>query len=189
MMLDSNRNADSSASMNMINEHLSGFLGTFKSGFQFVVFCLAAFLSCSLAASVARADDHFYGTVEAFGGGKVIVKTTKHSTGHWTLDAATEKTGSVKVGDWVFVEVETSGHLKILRFEERPTAHAGVIQKIHEKVLSVHSGSDMVNWNLTETTMLNGVALADLKVGDEIGVKLYKNHNLAELRVIKSGVK
>jgi aspartate 1-decarboxylase len=56
-------------------------------------------------------------------------------------------------------------------------------------VLSVHSGSKVENWNLMETTLLNGVAAADLQVGDEIGVKLYKNHNLAELRVIKSGVK
>ena len=142
-----------------------------------------------LPASVARVDEHYYGTVEGFGEGRVMVKTTKHSTGHWKIDAATERTGSIEVGDWVFVEVETSGHLKTLRFEERPTAHAGVIQKIHDKVFSVHSGPNIENWNLTETTMLNGVALADLKVGDEIGVKLYKNHNLAELRVIKSGVK
>jgi hypothetical protein len=56
-------------------------------------------------------------------------------------------------------------------------------------VLSVHSGSDIENWNLKQTTILNGVSRADLQVGDEIGVKLYKNHNLAELRVIKSGVK
>lgn len=176
-------------SMNMINEPLSGSLGTLKGRIRFVALCLTTFLSFSLFASVARADDHFYGTVEGFGGGNIIVKTTKHSTGHWTIDAATEKTGSIEVGDWVFVEVETSGHLKVLRFEERPTPHAGVIQKIHKNVLSVHSGSDIVNWNLTETTILNGVTRADLNVGDEIGVKLYKNHNLAELRVVKSGVK
>jgi hypothetical protein len=175
--------------MNTFNEHFSRPLGTFKSQFRLDALFWATIVSCFMVASVARADDHFYGTVEAFGDGNVVVKTTKHSTGHWKIDAATERTGSIEVGDWVFVEVETSGHLKTLRFEERPTAHAGVIQKIHEKVLSVHSGSDIENWNLTETTILNGVARADLKVGDEIGVKLYKNHNLAELRVIKSGVK
>jgi hypothetical protein len=177
------------ASMNTFNEHFSGPLGMFKSQFRLAALFGAAIVSCFLAASAARADENFYGTVESFGGGTVVVKTTKHSTGHWTIDATTQRTGSIEAGDWVFVEVETSGHLKTLRFEERPTPHAGVIQKIHDQVLWVHSGSDIENWNLKQTTIMNGVSRADLQVGDEIGVKLYKNHNLAELRVIKSGVK
>jgi hypothetical protein len=175
--------------MNTFNEPFSGPLETVKSQFRLVALFWAAILSCFLAASAARADENFYGTVESFGGGTVVLKTTKHSTGHWTIDATTKRTSSIEAGDWVFVEVETSGHLKTLRFEERPTPHAGVIQKIHDQVLSVHSGSDIENWNLKQTTILNGVSRADLQVGDEIGVKLYKNHNLAELRVIKSGVK
>ncbi len=189
LTLDSICNADKSASMIMISKHFSGFLATFKSRFRLAALSLAAVSSLSLAASVARADEHFYGTVESFGDGAVVLKTAKHSTGHWTIDAATTRTGSIEAGDWVFVEVETSGHLKTLRFEERPTPHAGVIQKIHGQVLSVHSGSDIENWNLKQTTILNGVSREDLKVGDEIGVKLYKNHNLAELRIVKSGVK
>ena len=98
-------------------------------------------------------------------------------------------TSPVKEADWVFVKVETSGHVTNLRFEERPTIHSGVIQKIHDNVLTVHSGPNLEDWNLKETTIMSGIARADLAVGDEIGVKLYKNHNLAEIRVIKSGVK
>jgi len=77
----------------------------------------------------------------------------------------------------------------VLRVEERPTGHAGVIQSIHDHVLSVHSGPNIENWNIMETTIMNGAARSEVKAGDEIGVKLYRNHNLAELRVIRSGAR
>jgi hypothetical protein len=150
---------------------------------------LLTILSLFALAAIAQADDQFYGSVESFDGGSIVVKTTKHSTGNWKVDSATKVSVSVEAGDWVSVHVATSGHVQSLKFEERPTAHAGVIKEIKDNVLRVHSGPDMVNWNLTETTQFSGITRADLAVGDEIGVKLYKNHNLATVRVIKTGVK
>lgn len=47
----------------------------------------------------------------------------------------------------------------------------------------------MEKWNLTETTLTEGISASEVTLGDQIGVKLYKNHNLAEIRVIKRGVK
>jgi len=144
-----------------------------------------AALAISLA---AFADDGYYGTVESFDGSQLVMKTTKHSTGHWKVDGATRLAGSVQAGDWVYAFVATSGHVNTLRYEERPTPHAGVIQNIHNQVLTVHSGPNIETWNLKETTLFDGVTASGLQVGDEIGVKLYKNHNLATLRVIKTGV-
>ena len=173
----------------IMNEQFSTACGTSKGKSRSVAVFAAAALSFFLVQSAACADGEYYGTVESFGDGAVVIKTTKHSTGHWKVDDTTKVTSPVKEADWVFVKVETSGHVTNLRFEERPTIHSGVIQKIHDNVLTVHSGPNFEDWNLKETTILSGIARADLAVGDEIGVKLYKNHNLAEIRVIKSGVK
>lgn len=150
---------------------------------------LPALVSLLVLAASARADDQFYGSVESFAGGSIVVKTTKHSTGHWKINPATRVSSSIEAANWVSVQVATSGHVLSVKFEERPTGHAGVIKEIKGNVLRVHSGPDMVNWNLTDTTQFTDVKRADLAVGDEIGVKLYKNHNLATVRVIKTGVK
>jgi hypothetical protein len=170
--------------MNKSSKHFSNPITTFKRNVRLFACFTAACLACSLA----HAEGGYYGTVEGFDGNQVVVKTTKHSTGHWKIDAATHQEGSAQAGDWVYVVVETSGHVTTLRVEDHPTVHAGVIQKIHNQVLTVHSGPNIETWNLKETTLLDGVAAADLQVGDEIGVKLYKNHNLATLRVVKTGV-
>ena len=62
--------------------------------------------SLILAGTAFGADDgHYYGVVESFGGGTVVVKTTKHSTGTWTVDSTTKVQGAVAKYDWVFVEV------------------------------------------------------------------------------------
>ena len=172
-----------------MNKQFSTSCGASKNKSRSVAVFAAAALSFFLVQSAARADGEYYGTVESFDGGAVVIKTTKHSTGHWKVDDTTKVNQPVREADWVFVKVETSGHVTDLRFEERPTPHSGVIEKIHDNVLTVHSGPNIEHWNLMETTILDGVARADLAVGDEIGVKLYKNHNLAKIRVIKSGVK
>ena len=140
-------------------------------------------------AGAARADDHFYGTVESINKNSVVVKTTKHSTDHAKIDASSNLTGHIVAGDWVYLEVETSGHVLVLRLEEHPAPRAGIIKEIKGEELFVRSGNDTENWNLKETTLLNGISRSDLKVGDEIGAKVYKNHNLAEVRLIKSGGK
>ena len=43
----------------------------------------------------------------------------------------------------------------------------------------------MESWNKVETTLGD----RDVAVGDEIGVKVYSNHNLAYVQIIKHGVK
>jgi len=141
--------------------------------------------SLILAGTAFGADDgHYYGVVESFGGGTVVVKTTKHSTGTWTVDSTTKVEGAVAKYDWVFVEVAQSGHVTLLKFEQRPAGRAGVVKDVKGRVLTVHSGNSMEKWNLVETTLGDtGVA-----VGDEIGCKVYSNNNLAELTIIKHGV-
>jgi len=129
-------------------------------------------------------NGHYYGVVESYGGGQVVVKTTKHSTGTWTVDASTKVEGSIEKYDWVFVELGQGGHVAVLRFEERPTGHAGVVKQINNHVLTVHSGNSMEHWNLVDST-LGDTAVA---VGDEIGCRVYGNHNLAEITIIKHGV-
>jgi hypothetical protein len=130
-------------------------------------------------------DGHYYGVVESYGGGQVVVKTTQHSTGTWTVDSSTKVEGSVAKFDWVFVEVGQGGHVTVLKFEEHPTSRAGVVKSIKDRVLTVHSGNNMENWNVVDTTLGDtGVA-----VGDEIGCKVYSNHNLAEVTIIKHGVR
>ena len=143
-----------------------------------------------LAGSALQAEEgHFYGVTESFGGGAIVVRTTKHSVGHWKVDSSSRVTGSIEPCDWVFIDVETSGHVKVLRCEERPTPHSGVVKEVHGHVITVHSGPNFEKWNLTETTATSGISADELTAGDEIGVKLYKNHNLAEVRLIKRGVK
>lgn len=174
--------------MNSLSKHFAFFSKSCRAGKIHFHICLALALLGNLAA--ARAENGFYGTVESINGDQLVIKTTKHSTGHWKLDnAAQQESSAVQTGDWIFVDVEDTGHIKGLRFEERPTPHAGVIQNIHGQVLTVHSGPNIEKWNLKETTLLDGVAAGDLQPGDEIGVKLYKNHNLATLKVVKAGAK
>ena len=146
-------------------------------------------VSLLLTCTAIRAQERGYGVVESYGRGMVVVRTNQKSTGHWKIDSATRITGSIAPGDWVFVEVERSGHVSILRFEERPTAHSGVVKEIQGKILSVRSGSSTERWNLAETTIASGISASEIQVGDEVAVKVYKNHNLAEIRVIKHGIK
>lgn len=136
----------------------------------------------------ARADNGYYGRVEGFEGDRIVIHTTAHSTGHWKLDGnTTRENGGVEVNDWVHVSVSESGHVEVLRFEERPVQRAGVIRKLHGNVLTIHSGSDVDTWNVMDTTRLNGLVVSDLQPGDEIGFKTYKNHNLATIWMIKAG--
>jgi hypothetical protein len=148
----------------------------------------AVIISCIVATgSVLRAaEGHYYGVVESFGGGEVVVKTTKHSTGHWKVDSSTRIDGSIARYDWIFVEMGRGGTAAVLKFEERPTTHVGVVKIIDGVVLSVHSGASIERWNVVETTLGDAAGVA---VGDEVSVKVYGNHNLAEVRVLKHGIK
>lgn len=116
-------------------------------------------------------------------GSVVYLTSMSYQQDLFSLDVQTVPTGTGSGFIW-----DAEGHIATLRFEERPTPHAGIIQKIHNQVLIVQSGPNIETWNLKETTLLDGVTQSDLKAGDEIGVKLYKNHNLATLRVVKTGV-
>jgi len=151
----------------------------------FVPIACAAFLA---AAAGVFADVTGYGLVESFGGGKIVVRL-EHSTGTWTVDQATKITGGVGVADWVYVSVETSGHVRSVKVEEVPTSHAGVVKEVNGVVLLVRSGNGQESWNVTPLTMMDGIDRGQLQPGDEISVRLYRNHNLAVLKLIKRGVK
>src|SRR5271157_1441888 len=85
--------------------------------------------------------------------------------------------------------VETSGHVKTLRVEEVPAQRSGVVKEVRGIVLVVRSGNGEETWNVTPLTILTGIERGQFQPGDEIGARLYKNHNLAEVRLIKRGVK
>jgi hypothetical protein len=152
------------------------------------LFAFSILSLCVMGSALSAAETLYYGNVESYGGGQIVVKTTQHSTGTWKVDSATTVTGSVHKWNWVSAMVETSGHVQVLKVEESPTGHSGIVKAINGVVLSVMSGNAMENWNRVETTLGDGCSPSDVAVGDVIGVELYKNHNLAAIRIIKHGV-
>jgi hypothetical protein len=142
-------------------------------------------VGCFLS-SIAYADTKgYYGVVEAYGGGKVVIRTKEKSVGTWTVDTKTKVTGKVQVDDWVYADVETSGHVVKLKSEEHATGHAGVVKSVKGNVLTVESANTSVTWNMTPETAFRGVERDAIKAGDNISTKIYKNHNLAEITFIK----
>jgi hypothetical protein len=92
--------------------------------------------------------------------------TIKHLLkGAWTLDANSRVTGAIAQAAWVQANVETSGHIRNLRVEEQASAHTGMVQQVRGNILDVRSGNGVSNWNLVETTILDGVAATDFPTG------------------------
>jgi len=150
---------------------------------------LLLLMICIAIPTVCFADNGYYGVVESYGNGEIVIRTTAHSRGTWHVDGGTRIVGGVEPGDWVFAQVLTTGHVATLRFEERPTVHSGVVTSVNGNALSVRSGNGTEQWNVMETTSLAGVDRGALRRGDQISVKRYHNHNLAELRLINRDVK
>ena len=130
----------------------------------------------------------YYGVVQSYGDGAIVI-VMANSTGHWAVDSKTHITGAIAVADWVYADVATSGHVNVLKFEERPAGRSGVVKEVRGIVLLVRSGNGQETWNVTPETMLTGIERGQFQPGDEISAKLYKNHNLAEVTLIKRGVK
>ena len=138
------------------------------------------------ATSIAAADTKgYYGVVESYGDGKVVIRTKEKSVGTWTVDAKTKVEGKVEADDWVHADVEPSGHITKLVSEEHATAYAGVIEGVKGNVLTVKSANESRSWNLTPETAVRGAERGALKAGDNIKAKVYKNHNLAEVMFVK----
>ena len=137
----------------------------------------------------AWADVTGYGILQSFGNGQVVIRLADQSTGNWTIDKSTRVTGGLQATAWVYVDVEPSGHVKALRVEEVAAQRGGVVKQVKGIVLVVKSGSGEETWNVTPITILQGIDAGRFQPGDEIAARLYKNHNLAEVRLIKRGVK
>ena len=142
-----------------------------------------------LLAAGAWADVTGYGILQSFGNGQLFIRLSDQSTGNWTYDKNTHITGGMQATDWVYVDVEPSGHVKTLRVEEVAAQRGGVVKQVKGNVLMVKSGSAEENWNVTPITILQGIEAGQFQPGDEIAARLYKNHNLAEVRLIKRGMK
>jgi hypothetical protein len=71
---------------------------------------------------------------------------------------------------------------------EKPAGRSGVVKEVKGEVLLVRSGSGQETWNVTPETMLSGIERGQFQKGDEVSAKLYKNHNLAEIALLKRGV-
>jgi len=147
---------------------------------------LAMASSILLATTPATADQTFYGVVESYGNGEIVVRTA-NSTGHWKVDGGTRVAGTegFQPSDWVHVDVEPSGHLRALTFEERPTTFSGVVKTVSGAVLSVRSGESTYQWNIVPTTGFHGVEKGQVAAKDEVLVRVYRNHNLADLQLLK----
>lgn len=152
---------------------------------QLLFVTLVGFATIASAAEVRG----YYGVVESIDRHHLVVRTTQHSTGHWEMDRETRVEGEILPGDWVFVDVGVSGHVRRARLEERAVSRAGVVVDVRGPVLRVRSGRDEDSWNVTETTVdLGDVRPREIRVGDEISVKVYHNHNLGEVRVLRRDI-
>ncbi|MDR3415102.1 MAG: hypothetical protein P4L83_02855 [Nevskia sp.] len=134
------------------------------------------------------AGQAYYGVVDSYADGSVTIRTTGHSTGHWQVDRASHLNGGPSPGDWVYADVDGSGHVDTLRIEEHPIGHTGVVWQVHGGTLTVRSGNGLETWNMVETTTVSGVDRSLFAVGDEVALRGYSNHNLADVRLIKRGV-
>ena len=151
-------------------------------------FAAVAMVFVMLPASPTAADDSkgYYGVVEAYGGGEIVIRTTANSVGHWKIDDKTVVRGEVRVSDWVGAQVELSGRVRFLSFQDRPAPRSGIIQAVDGSALTVRSGTGAEKWFLVATTGYHGVERGRLRAGDEIGALLYKSRNLAEVTLIKA---
>jgi hypothetical protein len=152
--------------------------------------CVTAIAAVLLVSTAARADQttQYFGVVESYEGvgGKIVIRTTKNSVGHWDVDKKTLVKNAIKVNDWVTVWVIPSGHVVTLLSEQHAEPRAGVIKQINKDGLSIASGTSTLKWTVTSATGFEGVARADLKVGDNIGFNGYENnHYLATVKLIK----
>jgi len=119
---------------------------------RMIVVAAVVFLSAAGLYAQVRA----LGVVQSYGNGSIVIGMAT-STGQWTVDASTQITGSIAVADWVYVDVEASGHVDILRFVERPAVRGGVVQEVRGNVLVVQSGNAAETWNVIPATILVGV--------------------------------
>ena len=138
------------------------------------------------------ADVTGYGVVKLVTDRQIVVNL-KDSTYVCTVDESTKVTGAVVVvvADWVYVDVDASGHLKTLRVEEIPKPRAGVVKEIRGNgdTLIVRSGIQDETWGVTPFTILVGIDRGQIRPGDDIGVKILLNNKIAQLMLIKRGVK
>jgi hypothetical protein len=116
-----------------------------------------------------------------------MYSTTAHSTGHWIVGPATQMEGpQPEPGDWVYVLVEPSGHIARLRFAERPEPRSGTISEVNGDTLTVQSGNGTEEWNVVETTRMDGVARGSFAPGEQIEARVYRNHNMADVRLLNA---
>jgi len=152
--------------------------------------CGAAIAAVLVVSSAARADTvtQYSGVVESYGGvgGKIVIRTTKNSTGHWDVDKKTLVKNAIKVNDWVSAWVIPSGHVVTLLSEQHAEPHAGVIKQVDKDGLSIASGTSTLKWTITSATAFDGVARGELRVGDNIGFNGYANNRyLASVKLVR----
>lgn len=151
---------------------------------RMIVVAAVAFLGALVAYAQTKG---YYGVVQSYGKGSIVIGMA-NSTGHWTVDSNTQITGAIAVADWVYVDVATSGHVNVLRFQERPAGRSGVVKEVRGIVLVVRSGNGEETWNVTPETIVTGIERGQFQPGDSITAKLYKNQNLAEVVLKERGV-
>jgi len=109
----------------------------------------------------------------------------------WSLDSATQLTGTVKLWDLVsvqgtYVASQKSGHLTVLTFKNRSTGRKGVVDGVQGdgSSLSVRTDKGEETWNLVQDTVVNGpVKRGKFAVGNQIFARVFPDNTLAEINV------
>jgi len=145
---------------------------------------LAMLLLQALATSAWPQQYHAeYGVFEGFAGGQAGVRTATQEA-NWLVDQYTRfSNGRPSPGDWVHVEVDPYGRAVNFVVEERPARRLATVDHLEGPMVVVRSDYGVEMWNEVATTWHLGVAPGGLLPGDSIDVGVFRNRNLAYVRL------
>jgi len=124
-----------------------------------------------------------YGVFEGFAGGQATVRTATQEA-HFLIDQYTRfGNGSPSPGDWVHVEVDPYGRAVDFLIEEHPARRAATVDHLEGPMVVVRTNYGVEMWNDVVTTWHLGVAPGGLLPGDSIDAAVFRNRNLAYVRL------
>ncbi len=145
----------------------------------------AAALLQALAAVPALAQEFHghYGVFEGYVRDQAVVHTSREEA-HWLVDQYTRfGNGRPSPGDWVHVEVDSYGRAVDFVVEEHPARRSATVDHLEGPTVVVRTNYGVEMWNEVATTWRLGVAPGGLMPGDSIDVGVFRNRNLAYVRL------
>lgn len=123
------------------------------------------------------------GVFEGFAADRMGVRTT-HEEASWIVDQYTRfANGRPSPGDWVHVEVDPYGRAVEVLVEEHPARVSATVDHIEGRMVVARTNYGVEMWNEVPTTWHIGIAPGGLLPGDSIDVGVFRNRNLAFLRL------